>query len=100
MARLRSFTITFSQVSDELKGWSASAVSNRRFAVFSFWLWQETQYWFTSSPAGVAPHAANENALAASHSFVIEVLLGSALVLGLARVSELGIGAMLEEQIR
>src|SRR5580692_4025619 len=54
MARLRSFTITFSQVSCELNGLSASARSSANPAVFSFWLWHETQYLFVSSRAGLS----------------------------------------------
>ena len=38
MARLRSFTMTFSHVSAELATCSESARSSIRFAVFSFWL--------------------------------------------------------------
>src|SRR5579864_2180643 len=55
--RLRSFTTTFSQVSAELYTCSASALSSVRLAVFSFWLWHETQYLVTSSRAGVAAGA-------------------------------------------
>ena len=44
IARLRSFTITFSQVSAELASCSASALSSVRLAVLRRSLWQVTQY--------------------------------------------------------
>ena len=48
IAPVRSFTITFSQVSASAGIFAGSSVSSMSPAVFSRWLWQVTQYWFTS----------------------------------------------------
>src|SRR6266404_2103682 len=106
--RLRSFTMTFSHVSAELDTWSASASSSMMLAVFSFWLWQETQYWVTRARAGVAvgagawnPKAIQDTQTHAIRTFcVVIVLLTTTLVLSLAGMSEFRIRAMFEQQIR
>src|SRR5215471_1392241 len=54
MDRLRSFTMTFSQVSAELNAFSVSAFSSVRPPVFSRSLWQVMQYAVTRSATGVA----------------------------------------------
>src|SRR5262249_52510072 len=54
MDRLRSFTMTFSQVSAELNRFSVSAFSSVRPPVFSRSLWQAMQYVVTRSATGVA----------------------------------------------
>src|ERR1700688_2762501 len=106
--RLRSFTMTFSHVSAGLNTWSASALSSMMFAVFSFWLWQETQYWVTRARAGVAdgagawnPEAPQETQTHAIRTFCVFIpLLTTTLILSLAGMSQLRVRAMFEQQIR
>src|SRR5579863_6031140 len=104
--RLRSFTITFSHVSAEFDTCTASAASNMRFAVLSFWLWQVTQYLLTSARAGVVGGAGAWNPDAVKqiapniNTRIVKISLRTAFVLGLARMAELRIGAVLKEQIR
>jgi len=78
------------------------------FAVFSFWLWQETQYCVTSARAGVAGGAGawNPETIQAMHTdanrtFGIVIrLLTATLILGLAGMPELRIGSVFQQQIR
>src|ERR1700681_1768491 len=108
MERLRSFTMTFSHVSAELATWSASASSSIMLAVFSFWLWQGTQYCVTSARAGVAGGAGAWNPKAIQETqtypirtlYIVILLLTTTLILGLAGVSELRVRVVLEQQIR
>src|SRR5215467_6789503 len=102
MARLRSFTITFSQVSAELAGCSPSMRSSIRPPVFSFSLWQETQYCAVRSVAGEAEaaEAAIENAPMMRRGRIFARSLRTALVLGFARMAQSRIRAVLAQQLR